>query len=222
MKIVQCWDDGVVDDIRLIGILRRHGAKASFNLNFAAHGEHRRHSWTYAETKPVWKLARSELCSVYDGFLVANHTLSHPNLTAIPRPQAEREIREGKDRLEQHFGYPVHGFAYPFGAHNPEAGELVRQAGHCYGRTIGRAVRVWPPDDASAFHPSCHFRDAGFWARYKLARSAGDIFYFWGHSYEMVTEDQWQACEDLIARISADPEAEWAWLPELFVARVQH
>ena len=32
MKIVQCWDDGVLDDIRLIEILRHHDAKASFNL----------------------------------------------------------------------------------------------------------------------------------------------------------------------------------------------
>jgi peptidoglycan-N-acetylglucosamine deacetylase len=37
MKIVQCWDDGVVDDVRLIDILRKYGAKASFNLNFGTH-----------------------------------------------------------------------------------------------------------------------------------------------------------------------------------------
>jgi len=37
MKIVQCWDDGVNDDIRLTELLRRHCAKATFNLNPGTH-----------------------------------------------------------------------------------------------------------------------------------------------------------------------------------------
>ena len=37
IRVAQCWDDGVTDDIRLIEILRKHGAKASFNLNPALH-----------------------------------------------------------------------------------------------------------------------------------------------------------------------------------------
>ena len=33
MKVVQCWDDGVVNDARLVELLRHYGAKATFNLN---------------------------------------------------------------------------------------------------------------------------------------------------------------------------------------------
>ena len=33
MKVVQCWDDGVITDIRLIEILKKYNAKATFNLN---------------------------------------------------------------------------------------------------------------------------------------------------------------------------------------------
>ena len=32
IKIAQCWDDGVATDIRLIEILRKYQAKATFNL----------------------------------------------------------------------------------------------------------------------------------------------------------------------------------------------
>ena len=28
MKVVQCWDDGVINDLRLTGMLRQYGAKA--------------------------------------------------------------------------------------------------------------------------------------------------------------------------------------------------
>ncbi len=37
LRVVQCWDDGDLGDIRLCEILRKYGAKASFNLNPAHH-----------------------------------------------------------------------------------------------------------------------------------------------------------------------------------------
>ena len=37
MTVVQCWDDGVTTDARLIEILRKHKARATFNLNAGAH-----------------------------------------------------------------------------------------------------------------------------------------------------------------------------------------
>ena len=41
MKLVRCWDDGVTTDVRLAGLLRRHGARAPFNLNAGLHGRER-------------------------------------------------------------------------------------------------------------------------------------------------------------------------------------
>ena len=41
------------------------------------------------------------------------------------------------------------------------------------------------------------------------------VFYFWGHSYEIVTEADWQAFEQNIARLSAQ-SATWVNLPDLF------
>ena len=38
MKVVQCWDDGVVNDVRLTNLLRKYNAKATFNLNPGNHG----------------------------------------------------------------------------------------------------------------------------------------------------------------------------------------
>ena len=32
MKVVQCWDDGVTTDLRLIELLYKYNAKATFNL----------------------------------------------------------------------------------------------------------------------------------------------------------------------------------------------
>jgi len=46
---------------------------------------------------------------------IGAHTVSHPILTSITRPEAEREIREGKCGLESIINAPVDVFAYPNG-----------------------------------------------------------------------------------------------------------
>ena len=56
IKIVQCWDDGVVDDIRMCELLRQKDAKASFNLNAGLHGVQRGSRWRPESRK------ESDLC----------------------------------------------------------------------------------------------------------------------------------------------------------------
>jgi len=197
MTVVQCWDDGVANDARLTEILRRHGARASFNLNAGLH---------------------HEMKAVYAGFTIANHSLTHPHLEQLPLAEARREIVEGRDRLQQFFGQPVLGFAYPYGSYNEAVMEAVREAGHVYARTVGNVAHPFPPENAMAFHPNCHFLADDFWARYEKARTGG-VFYFWGHSYEMTTDPMWAEFEAKIARISADPAARWGELPELFAKK---
>jgi peptidoglycan/xylan/chitin deacetylase (PgdA/CDA1 family) len=213
VKLVQCWDDGIVDDIRLCELLRRHGAAASFNLNWGVLQSKRFLGGNY-RGKEAWKLARTEIKEVYAGFLVANHTAHHPHLTQVSLEDARREIMEGREALEQAVGYAVEGFAYPYGDHNPAVRQLVREAGHLYARTCEETSPVWPPKDAMSFGPSCHFLAADFWARFERVRATGGVFYFWGHSYEFLTEDDWSAFDDKIARLGA--QGDWVTLPSLF------
>ena len=216
MKIIQCWDDGVTDDIRLMEIFRRHGARATFNLNFGRH-EKERKSWPnlFRGTKVVSKLALGELVDVYRDFPVANHTLTHPWLTRIPTAEAAEEIRKGKDTLEQLFGREIPGFAYPFGDYNPEVMQLVRDAGHSYARTVVKQSPSFPPGDSMAFHPDCHFLADNFWSLFEQAKADERVFYFWGHSYELVTEEDWNSFEEKIARLSNDRAVEWEDIADL-------
>jgi peptidoglycan/xylan/chitin deacetylase (PgdA/CDA1 family) len=206
----------VEDDIRLMEILRRHGARASFNLNPGRHGDTRSCAWKYRDVKEVWRPAKSDLVAIYEGFPVANHTFTHPRLTEIPLSQAAEDIRKGREALEQMFGYAVTGFVYPFGDHNADIREAVREAGHLYGRTAGPQPQSFPPEDPMAFGPTCHFLSPDFWTAYDRVKAADGVFYFWGHSYEMMDESDWTAFEQKISRISRDPMATWIDLPALF------
>jgi peptidoglycan/xylan/chitin deacetylase (PgdA/CDA1 family) len=214
---VQCWDDGVTADVRLTQILRRHGARATFNLNAGLYEKQRQPAfpgWTHKGTE-VWRLGWDEVKDVYDGFTIGNHSHTHPPLLRIPIEAARRDIVDGRKRLQDFFGQPVLGFAYPCGNYNDAVMDAVREAGHVYARTTRYVEQCFPPENSMAFHSTCHFLAPDFWSRYEKARKCG-VFYFWGHAYEIMTEPMWTAFEELIERISADPNARWGEVADLF------
>lgn len=215
MKLMQCWDDGVTTDVRLVSILRRHGARATFNLNAGLHARERQLGWCHQGTE-VWRLGHSELRGVYDGFTVANHTLTHPHLEDLPLEAARAEIRDGRTRLQDLFDQPVDGFVYPFGTFDDGVKQAVREAGHVYARTTRDAKAGVETFDAMVAAPSCHFMAPDFWQRFDRARSTG-FFWFWGHSYELVDEEMWTTFEDSLARLCAEPGAQWCDPVDLFV-----
>jgi peptidoglycan/xylan/chitin deacetylase (PgdA/CDA1 family) len=63
------------------------------------------------------------------GHEIGAHTLTHPRLTEISREKAREEISSSKKKLEDLFGVPIRHFAYPYGSHNQETMNLVREAG---------------------------------------------------------------------------------------------
>ena len=207
MKLVQCWDDGVTTDVRLVSLLRRHGARATFNLNAGLHAPERRFGWLHPGTEG-WRLAEGELREVYDGFTVANHTLTHPPLDSLPADALRHEIGEGRARLQALFGQPVRGFVYPFGAFNDEVAQVVRDTGHLYARTTRDAHAGVGTAEPMAATPSCHFLAPDFWQRFDRARPTG-VFWFWGHSYELLDDAMWTAFEASVARLCAEPGAQW-------------
>lgn len=117
MKLMQCGDDGVSSDVRLVVRLRRHGARATFNLNAGLRARERCFGRRHQDTE-VRRLGRDELREVHEGFCVANHALMHPYLDALPIEAVRREVHDGRARLQVLFDQPVRGFVYPFGRFN--------------------------------------------------------------------------------------------------------
>ena len=214
MKVVQCWDDGVGNDVRLCAVLRKHGATASFNINAGLHRRENRKAWTFKGTQ-VERMEWECLPEVYEGFTIAGHGLTHQRMADIPAEELRREAVHGRERLQEHFRQEVLGFAYPYGSYNEDVKRALRGAGYVYARTCGSVACPFPPADAFEFHPNCHFLAPDFWQRYERAREGG-VFYFWGHSYEIVDEAGWEAFDGQIGRIAEDPAATWAELPDLF------
>ncbi len=215
MKVVQSWDDGVVDDIRLVELLRRYEAKAAFNLNPGLYQSQRSFGWQYGD-KDVWRLSRHEITEIYTGFEITNHSGTHPNLPDLPAAALEQEVRDSRHRLQDWFQQPVRGFCYPFGSFNPMVKNAVCEAGHGYARTVKECEQPFPAIDPFELAVSCRFAAPDFWSRYEQTKATGGVFLFWGHSYELINEPMWADLENKITRISADPAAEWVDLDTLF------
>jgi peptidoglycan/xylan/chitin deacetylase (PgdA/CDA1 family) len=198
-------------------MLRRHGAKATFNLNAGLHDDPVASEWLYRDEFVVRRLPWSALEDVYDGFTIASHSLTHPMPLDVSIDEWTREVSEGRVRLQEHFDQPVLGFAYPFGRHDDATAAVVRAAGHVYGRTVGNRVGELREQDSCQIAPDCHYSDPNFWGRYEAAKTSADgVFWFWGHSYELTDEAGWHDLEHKIASITSDPAACWVNVPDLF------
>lgn len=214
MKVVQCWDDGISADIPLIEILKKYKAKASFNLNAGLHEKKRSNGWKHKGTDVI-RLGIDELVDVYEGFTIANHSLTHPSLEKLSVDQARMEIRDNRKKLQDIFTAPIDGFAYPFGTYNQAVMDIIKEEGHVYARTTKNVTPCFPPENPMAFHCCCHFLSEDFWQHYENSKECG-VFYFWGHSYEIISSEMLATFEAHVQRIDQDPDSEWAEILDLF------
>ena len=220
MKVVQCWDDGAVNDERLANLLRKYGAKATFNLNPGLMSPERR-------IEPRWwkqgegtynnnfgfsggRLSHRDIPEVYAGFELASHCWRHENAGSIPDGEWIKSALDARRFLEDIVQRPCRGFAWPCGVVTEGAVALLRENGFAYGRTTKNTDNVAKCAEPLALASSCHFKAPDFWRRYTAAKETG-VFYFWGHSYELFEyDDMWANFERMIEYISNDPSAEWA------------
>ena len=213
IKVAQCWDDGVLNDIKVAELCRKYNAKATFNLNPASHLAQNRQTsgWTYRDTGYCpGRLAWNEITDVYDGFDVASHTMCHCNAEKVDPRVFLTEAVGAKMVLEDLFQRECPGFAWPYGAYTRETTDLLLHAGFTYGRTTKYTDRVSGFEHPMILHSSCHFQSPEFWECFETAKKTDGIFYFWGHSYEMLEDAAlWADYEDKLRRLNEDPEVQW-------------
>ena len=204
------YDDGVVQDIRMMELLNKYGLKATFNLNSQLLG-----------TGGVLKGADYRLChykirpedvkDLYQGHEVAVHTLTHPNLTTLPDDEVIRQVEQDRLRLSELAGYEVVGMAYPCGGVNNDdrvAGLIREHTGVRYSRTITHNNSFDLQENLYRFNPTSYHHD--YQSMTELAHrfiemkpDKPQIFYIWGHSYEQDCDSgHWTKLEEFFKLIS--------------------
>ena len=227
IRVAQCWDDGCTTDIRLIEILKRYGAKATFNICPRILSEERKapqffsfdcRHWTHRNFSGG-SCGLSELRQIYGDFEVASHCWKHENAasSSISCEIFLEAAVKARTYLEDVFEKECPGFVWPCGGTTPEAAKALENAGFIYGRTTrnGEAGELLA-DGPLLLRSSCHFMDGYFMKKFDDCLEKGADFYFWGHSYEMLDYDHfWNIFEKRIDYISNHPATEWVDVKDL-------
>ncbi len=109
-QVVITFDDGYRDFFTTaFPTLKEYGFKATVFIvgGFTADAPVTRNGMSY--------LAWDEVREVHAaGFQIGSHTMTHPELHALPAGQVEYEIGESARRIEDKLGSPVRSFSYPY------------------------------------------------------------------------------------------------------------
>lgn len=220
VKVAQCWDDGPTTDVRLVELLKKYNAKATFNLCPGQLREERSGpSWyNREENANVWnhkgfcagRVGRNEMYDLYKDFCVASHCWNHQTIGYNPEDEIVKAAIDARKFLEDMFQKECNGFAWPCGRFSDYLVEKLTENGFKYGRTTRKAKIVEDYEHPMLLDASCHFQDIEFFDLFEQAKARNGIFYFWGHSYEMMdSEGMWGQLELKLKILSEDPDVEW-------------
>jgi peptidoglycan/xylan/chitin deacetylase (PgdA/CDA1 family) len=120
--ITTSWDDGNPLDLKLAELLKKYDVPATFYIPIVYE---KRGCMT---PRQVREIARS--------FDIGGHSYHHIRLNKISPKEAEKEVVDGKKRLEEIAGREVSSFAYPYGNFNDDLSEIVKRANFIGARTI--------------------------------------------------------------------------------------
>ena len=191
--LTMSYDDGKIQDKRLIEIFDANGIKGTFNLNYGLID-----STEFNRDYP--RIQVDEIKEVYKNHEVATHTLTHPTIERCPLTEVAYEILEDRKGLEGIVGKPVLGNAYPNGSYNDEIKALFKSLGIVYARVVASKPDFLLPTDPFEWHPTAHHNDpklmehAEFFRDFKKGQYLR-LMYVWGHSYEFDNDKNWDVIE---------------------------
>lgn len=207
------YDDGVLQDRRLVSLLREYGVKATFNLNSGRLARMER-SLVFGPELDVSTVSSEEIPTLYEGFEVATHGRTHSGLKNLGA-LACTEVLEDRLALEKIVPYLVQGHAYPYGSFDESVKTALRAAGIKYARTITPTHAFDLPVDFLEWNPTCHHADPELM---ELIRDFCEaprfihsplLFYLWGHSYEFDQFDNWPVIETFLSYVSGFKDKIW-------------
>lgn len=200
--LTMSYDDGVLQDKRLIEIFDRYGIKGTFNLNSGFFGQ-QDEGKVNGITVDHSHIPASEIQEVYKNHEVAIHTLKHPNLEKSPKEVIIYEVIEDKKNIEELVGYPVRGMAYPFGTYNENVIKILKDLDIEYSRTVKAHYSFDLPVNFLEWHATCHHGDKELFnlADKFLFSEDLSLFYVWGHSYEFDVDNSWDTIEEFCKKV---------------------
>jgi peptidoglycan/xylan/chitin deacetylase (PgdA/CDA1 family) len=129
--VVVSFDDGYHSQLATAApVLRRLGWPGVINLEVR-------------NTRVSWGLRPPAVRRlIADGWELAAHTLTHPDLRFVSDTQLQDEVAGSRTALQRMFGVPVNFFCYPAGRYDDRVVAAVRAAGYLGATTTDEGLAV--------------------------------------------------------------------------------
>lgn len=210
------YDDGVMQDLRLISLFKLYGLKATFNLNSAAFGQIDAISRDGREVDHS-HISEEDIARVYAGFEAAIHTRTHPDLTQLSDACVAAETLEDRAAIEALVKYPVRGMAYPYGRCDERVKRVLGTVGVVYARGTRVTGDFSLPRDRYDWACSCHHNSlAPLIEPFLVDSRMPKLLSVWGHSYEFDQNDDWDAFEARLEKLGGNDDIWYAANIEIF------
>lgn len=214
------YDDGVIQDLKLVRLFDKYGMKATFNFNGAV----MRDNFTQEQITENF-ISKGHEIAIHGEFHRANGNL---------RPiEGIRDVLNCRIELENKCGQIIRGMAYPDSGitlmGNFTTYEAIKnylcELDIAYARTLGGDNNLFLlPEDFHAWMPTAHhnnphimefideFLNLDISTKAYHARRVPRLFYIWGHSYEFDRNaefDNWEHIEKICQKFSAHNDEIW-------------
>ena len=215
------FDDGITQDERIIGILKKYNMPCTFFINTGLLGV--RWDWVGQQIGnpdiPHLRWTEAQLkTGIYDGFDVEVHTLTHPSLAGnygTNKAQITKEVANDAANIKRIIGTTPVGMAYPGGTLADTSDFVIETILETTGIRFARLAvnqtsprnfalpeywMMWRPTVSAANTSSFKFLINKFISATPTDRDL--LFYAWGHGFEFDQFDNWDAFEEIIKMIS--------------------
>lgn len=222
------YDDGTVQDRRLIALFDKYALKGTFHLNSERMGE--QDALTVGErTVDHSRIPAEQIAKVYAGHEVAGHTLTHPNLYPLTDAQIVHQVEQDRRNLSKLVGYDVVGFAYAGMSEENYSDRVVKLLKEQTGVKYARIV-PWTNDfrfdrsDLYRYQANlCHQMNPKAFLEYgrKFVESRSDapqLLCVFGHSYHLDSTDYWwDVMEEFCATVSGQEDVFYGTLRQILL-----
>ncbi len=198
------YDDGVLQDVRLVNLINKYGLRATFNLNSGLLESE--FQWIHTSGLPVKRLSCDDAKNLYTGHEVAAHTRTHPYMENLTETEILAEMQKDKEALGRLFNTKICGFAVPFDYYSDLIESCAKKSGFEYARTSQESLCFSPSENYHRWQGTVfHLSDKLDSLIDEFLHTDEELTFFQliGHSYDLDTENMWDKTEEIFSQISS-------------------
>jgi peptidoglycan/xylan/chitin deacetylase (PgdA/CDA1 family) len=191
--LIMSFDDGSIQDRRLVSIFNRNNIKGTFHINSGKLGQNN-------------YITKEELKSLYINHEVSAHTVNHPHLYSLSLDDLNYEIGVDQKTLSEIIGYTVTSMSYPFGDCNDKIIRLIPKYNIECARIVPSTYNFTLPVNLYKWKATCHHSEAQEMVEkyLKLSPVNMTLLFIWGHSWELDSDKQnnnWKYIKNICNKI---------------------